>query len=219
MNKQLCKRLKEKRMENDLTQEEMARALNVRRSTYGEYERGKISPPSDKVEAMAKILGTTPQYLYGWDMSEIDAVAEIQRDKARYDNAAEKAMIEMCDGLSPAELARVRNYTNDLKSDHVDFGSVIKKAREDHGMSESDLSKALGTTIKNVRAYEKSELFPLDKLHQLYETLSITYHQLVSLALTYSHVYEDIYNLELTDSELDELYNYAKYLIFRRGSQ
>lgn len=215
MNDLLRKRLKKKRQEAGLTQEEVAKRLNIQRTTYGEYERGKISPPSETVEKIAKILHTTPQYLYGWDENEINAVSEMQRDVATYEENLENEIKKLND-LTPAEQAKIRTYASDIRNDGVDFGSVIKKAREAHGMSEAELSTALGTSINNVRAYEKSELFPLDKLHQLYDTLSVTYHQLVSLALTYNPIYEDIYNLELTGDELKELYKYAKYLKYRR---
>ena len=67
MDDTFSKRLKQLRKERRKTQEEMAEILNVKRSTYGEYERGKIFPSVEKIEILAKILITTPQYLLGWD--------------------------------------------------------------------------------------------------------------------------------------------------------
>ena len=59
-------RLRALRTEKGKTQEEMAKELKIKRSTYGEYERGKIMPPVDKIEVLANILETTPQHLLGW---------------------------------------------------------------------------------------------------------------------------------------------------------
>lgn len=58
-------RLKTLRKERDRTQEEMAKLLNIRRSTYGEYERGKIVPPMDKMKVLADYFGVSVDYLFG----------------------------------------------------------------------------------------------------------------------------------------------------------
>lgn len=60
-------RLKKLRKDKGMTQEEVAKLLNIKRSTYGEYERGKILPPIEKVKHLSEILDTDPQYLVGWD--------------------------------------------------------------------------------------------------------------------------------------------------------
>lgn len=67
MNDVFPKRLRRLRIERRKTQGDMAEVLNIQRTTYGEYERGKITPPIDKLETIARILDTTPQYLIGWD--------------------------------------------------------------------------------------------------------------------------------------------------------
>lgn len=43
----------------------MAQLLNVRRSTYGEYERGKIVPPIDKIKILADYFDISVDYLMG----------------------------------------------------------------------------------------------------------------------------------------------------------
>jgi transcriptional regulator with XRE-family HTH domain len=58
-------RLKTLRKEKDRTQEDMAKLLNIRRSTYGEYERGKIVPPIDKLKVLADYFGVSVDYLMG----------------------------------------------------------------------------------------------------------------------------------------------------------
>lgn len=59
------KRLKDMRRDNGKTQEDMAKLLNIRRSTYGEYERGKIMPPVDKIKILADYFGVSVDFLMG----------------------------------------------------------------------------------------------------------------------------------------------------------
>ncbi len=58
-------RLKSLRAEAGKTQNDMAEFLHVQRSTYGEYERGKIMPPYDKIKKLADYFGVSIDYLMG----------------------------------------------------------------------------------------------------------------------------------------------------------
>lgn len=69
MNGSLSVNLRKKRLEYGKTQEEMAKLLHVKRATYGEYERGKISPPLEKVELMAEYFQTSIDSLIGIKMN------------------------------------------------------------------------------------------------------------------------------------------------------
>lgn len=63
----VAKRLKEKREENGLTLEEAAKHINVSKVTLHRYENLDIlNIPSDKIEILAKLYGTTPKYIMGW---------------------------------------------------------------------------------------------------------------------------------------------------------
>lgn len=57
-------RLKELRLLRNLTQDEMAKILNVRRSTVSMWETGEAMPRSDKLQQLAKILGCNIDDLY-----------------------------------------------------------------------------------------------------------------------------------------------------------
>ena len=60
--------IKSRRAELDLTLEDVAKVVGVTRATIQKYENGIISNiPSDKIEALAKALKTTPSYLMGWE--------------------------------------------------------------------------------------------------------------------------------------------------------
>lgn len=58
-----AQRLKELRKDARKTQNDVAEYLEIRRSTYGEYERGKITPPYDKIKALSDYFGVTVEYL------------------------------------------------------------------------------------------------------------------------------------------------------------
>ena len=58
-------RLKTLRKEKHKTQQDMADFLQIRRSTYGEYERGRITPPYDKIKKLADYLDVSIDYLMG----------------------------------------------------------------------------------------------------------------------------------------------------------
>lgn len=64
-------RIKNLRLKNGLTQDELALRINTTKQTIHKYENGIISNiPSSKIEAIANILNTTPDYLMGWSNSE-----------------------------------------------------------------------------------------------------------------------------------------------------
>lgn len=61
-------RIRSRREALGMTQTELADALSTTKQNIYKYENGIISNiPSDKVEAMAEILKTTPAYLMGWE--------------------------------------------------------------------------------------------------------------------------------------------------------
>ena len=58
-------KIKDLRKEHKKTQQNMADLLKIRRSTYGEYERGKILPPMDKMKILADYFNVSIDYLIG----------------------------------------------------------------------------------------------------------------------------------------------------------
>lgn len=61
-------RIKERRKELKMSADELGKKLGKDRSTIYRYEKGDIENlPLDILEPIAKALGTTPQYLMGWE--------------------------------------------------------------------------------------------------------------------------------------------------------
>ena len=65
--------IKLRRRELDMTLEDVAKEIGLSRQTLSRYETGVIGNiPSDKIEALACVLRTTPAYLMGWDTNSND---------------------------------------------------------------------------------------------------------------------------------------------------
>ena len=65
-------RIRSRREALGITQTELADALSTTKQSIYKYENGIISNiPSDKIEAMAEVLHTTPAYLMGWEDEEV----------------------------------------------------------------------------------------------------------------------------------------------------
>lgn len=64
-------RIKARRLFLDYTLEQLASKIGTNKQTIHRYENGIISNiPSDKIEALAVALDTTPAYLMAWDEEE-----------------------------------------------------------------------------------------------------------------------------------------------------
>ncbi|EEJ42675.1 MULTISPECIES: helix-turn-helix domain-containing protein [Leuconostoc] len=59
-------RLKELRLERELTLKYMELGTGIKRSTYSDYENGKSEPKLATWEILADYFNVTPQYLVGW---------------------------------------------------------------------------------------------------------------------------------------------------------
>lgn len=58
-------RLRDLRKSRGITQEKIAQALGVQRTTYNRYETGGIQPPSDIILKLAEYFNTTSSYILG----------------------------------------------------------------------------------------------------------------------------------------------------------
>ena len=67
----LIERIKEKRMELEMSYQDLSDATGISKSTLQRYETGYIKKvPINQIEILAKALHTTPNYLMGWDTVE-----------------------------------------------------------------------------------------------------------------------------------------------------
>lgn len=57
--------LKKQRKDKGLTQEELAKLLNISRGAYAQYETGKNIPPTETILKLADIYKCSTDYLLG----------------------------------------------------------------------------------------------------------------------------------------------------------
>lgn len=85
MSESMAQRIKELRKEKGLTLEQVADIVGVGKSTVRKWETGMIANMKrDKIASLARALGTTPEYLMGWDeqRSSPDEVHLTEGEKA-----------------------------------------------------------------------------------------------------------------------------------------
>lgn len=63
--KVFSERLKELRKEKQLTQQELAEILGVKRNTYSDWENGKSEPNYKKLVKIADFFGVSLDWLFG----------------------------------------------------------------------------------------------------------------------------------------------------------
>lgn len=80
-------RIKKLREENGYTQDAMAKALKTTKQTISKYELGIVTNiPSDRIEAIAKLFNSTPEYILGWEQVQksndiiVDIIARLRTD-------------------------------------------------------------------------------------------------------------------------------------------
>lgn len=78
-------RIRELRLRNHLTLEDVAKHLNVGKQAIYKYEQGTVTNiPLENLEKMAELFNTTPQYLAGWSSDfpeQIPASAHTQESR------------------------------------------------------------------------------------------------------------------------------------------
>ena len=61
----MYRRIRDLREDKDLSQQQVAKLLNLSQSTYSRYENGVLDVPSQVLIALAKLHGVTVDYLLG----------------------------------------------------------------------------------------------------------------------------------------------------------
>lgn len=134
---EIHERIKARRRECDLSVDEVASALGVSRATVYRYESSEIKNMGvDKLESLAAVLKTTPEYLMGWTDEPInydadDYVAEIPSYVLKKFNGDVKkalAFMKAQDEDAAAEAAASRKYY--LNSEIADMVDQLHKNPE-----------------------------------------------------------------------------------------
>jgi transcriptional regulator with XRE-family HTH domain len=143
--------LRELRLEQNLTQSEMARALNISRVAYTNYELGNREPDFSTMTHIAKLLGTTLDYLLGNSpVRDPVSAAKLYKDEYNYadlPNSLRGILLRASD-LSNDSLVDLENFIDLLKlrenpqkediiRKHYSSPPPSKHLYENHGKNDS----------------------------------------------------------------------------------
>lgn len=118
---ELKDRIKNLRLEHDLTLDDVAKVVGVSRQTIQRYESGVISNiPSDKIELLAKALNTSPGALMGWESQESyytnPETAKLAQEA--FENPDVRILLDTSRDLAPEDLKFVIDMIEKLRNRH-----------------------------------------------------------------------------------------------------
>ena len=191
----LAERVKLKRKELGLTQEELAHRMGYKsRVSVNKIEMGR--PITQKIIVkLAEALDTSPSYLMGWEDEKED---------------------------------------NKKDTVYSDIGNNIKSLRESNNITLVEMSKELSIPIEDIKAYEKGlKEIPIEYLKMFAKYFNVSVDELISfevdnnrtvfitkdeqLSRRYKKWQERIgYDITFTEEEIDEIINFALYLVSKR---
>mgnify|MGYP003559546259 CR=1 FL=1 len=191
--------LKERRKIKGLTQYDASKIIGVARTTYADYENGKIQPPIDKIRKISEWLDLPLEKLMNIqyaDYAELDCKPEIVNAIAAHHDEEEMTtmiapIVQVCDAISGARPGARREIVeayikrlNDLEAIAMSYPGVtktyaIQAGRElrvivgadkmDDAESEK-LSSEIATKIQNEMTYPGQV-----KITVIRETRSVAY--------------------------------------------
>lgn len=83
MRENFSENLKEARLNANMTQAEVAKAVGIAKNTYCNWERGTREPNILKIKALAKLFGISVDYLVGLEKHDIVHEAQNKYGKER----------------------------------------------------------------------------------------------------------------------------------------
>lgn len=108
-------RLRELRRRDGVTQEQLAVALGVERSSIGKYEgKSKVVPSDDVKQRIAQYFNVSMDYLFGMESQEKPTAGGDELDSQ---------LITLLQDLSPEEVQRVQDFVAGLKAARKDSAS------------------------------------------------------------------------------------------------
>ena len=96
----LHQKLKELRLQNNLTQEKLARKLGVVTRTYIYYETGKKNPSIDLLTRIAQCFNVSISFLVD---EQSESIADTQTQDSKCENLGAKQLVEQISNLFTGE--------------------------------------------------------------------------------------------------------------------
>lgn len=137
----MAKRIRECRTQKQLTQEELANKLGLKKSAIAKYENGRVENiKRTTIEEMANIFGCKPSYLMGWDTVSDNDIGNIFAN----DNLFE--VINNMSVLSPQEKNHFTNYLHLIEINRKKADNYVEQL-----LSLQQMDKALQADAAHAR--------------------------------------------------------------------
>ena len=198
------KRIKERRIELNMSVDELAKRINKNRTTIYRYERGDIENlPIDVLKPIASALYTTPAWIMGWNQDKND-----KRKNTDYETNIQyvDSLGEVIKNLRMSKNITLEEFANEtgiLLSDLKDYETGKSKIPEEILIK---LAKFLGVTVDDLT----SANITVNGTHMVYASNSKTHVRHLKLW------YEAVGDVVLKDEELYKIIEYAKFLLYIR---
>ena len=182
-------RLKDLRMENNITQKELADYLGVTPKAVSFYELDQRVPPPEIIKKIANKFNVSIDYLFGYSMPG-DTVLTAQLSSAEIGSRIQERLTQK--GISPAEMDDLTGFKKGTTAKWI----AGKITNPPIGTLEV-LSAATGLSISLLRGDPTED--PLAKYQNLLDALN-----------------DDLPDLALTNQEVQQIITYIKFLISQR---
>lgn len=223
----IYKRIRTRREDLGISQEELANRLGYKsRSSINKIEKGENDIPQSKIQAFAKALRTTPEYLMGWEPSSPILILRRMLGDSQLEFAGKVGVTQSALNsyeqrwrTPPAHLLeRISNTFkvpidflrgSDLYQDddwHF-YSTALQNEREQAGLSLEDLSAETGIPTDVLEDYEE-DTAPISEF--LLKKLCDVYGKSIYQFLLDNDLYDDVIP-EIFDGDVD------RYEAFKRA--
>lgn len=164
-------RIKHRREQLGISQTELAECIGTSKQNLYKYENDIITNiPSDRVEALAKKLNTSPAYIMGWN-----------EDTSLPSPTSENTVsppCSACDEDASIGDTTAANHTEDeympYFPNYMRIGKRIAKTRKEKGFSQKDLAKLIQVNPSTLSLWEGGkQVPPLSMARQLSKILTV----------------------------------------------
>lgn len=178
--------LKKLRIFFNLTQDDLAKKLNLEKQTVVQYESGRNTPLFKYLIKMPDIFKISLDFLILNDACCYPRNLTLLKLSNKLDNfyqSQERSHIEI---TAKSLLDKMNNEDLILKQDLIeielsnDFHSNLKKIRSFKNITQVDLANSIGISRGLLAMYESKVYPPIDKLIKFSEALNISIHALTT---------------------------------------
>lgn len=187
-------RIKNKRIENGLTQEELANKMGYKtKSTINKIENGINDVSQKNIYKFAEVLNTSIAYLMGWQEEKNATDIKIGKQISKLRNDNHLSLVELSKELG-LDIETLNEYENGTKTIPLDI--LIKLSH----YFQISLDSLVGVVVENKK--DKSQVAFLTQNKKILERFEKWTNMLGSITLT--------------DEEVNKIMEFTKFLISQR---